>query len=416
MPKQQVSSIYDQLDQNIQADPTLLTKLHNELSRMTSAAYQQAMTSDEGYCFKFTLPTTAVFGLYTLLKLDRLVVGKAFQTDWKYPNHAVMYNDPYYHILLLITYYGIRHNNDQLINNALFLLLQKLWNGRKYAYIKYCDKRVMNYLVNHMVNKKHNVSKFDSPLALMKDYFVPTLMKKYRPEIAKDVYRLRQLFMQAWARIDQMFVFNPVIDIKTGKKRAQGGLLPMYMKAKEEGLYQSTPTIIKGDSEEDPDFDQYSTIHNRDNIVTSTVDFITMNSKSVYPKSFIDEVNKTTKVSIKVIEQMLVALHNHKNYDLIHDALTVILSRTKVVDKNDICNKEFASNVKKNIISSKNTEDIRKLQKILNMIGSKIFTEALHLDLNNYGKAQQMQILNVVLYGLIYNLQRHNCQNLIDVT
>jgi len=267
-----------------------------------------------------------------------------------------------------------------------------------------------------MVNKKHNVAKFDTPLALMKDYFVPTLMKKYRPEIAKDAFRLRQLFMQSWARIDQMFVFNPVIDIKTGEKRAQGGLLPMYMKAKEDGLFQSTPTIMKGDSEEEPNFDQYSTIHNRDSIVTSTVDFITMNSKASYPKSFVDEVNKNTKVSSKVIEQMLVALHNHKNYDLIHDALTVILSRTKVVDKNDICNKEFMNNVKRNIVSSKNTEEIRKLQKILNVLAAKIFSETLNINLDNYGKAQQMQIYNVVLYGLIHNLQKHNCQNLVDIS
>ena len=412
----QVSSVYDQLDKSIQADPTLLTKLHSELSRMVSASYTQAMNSDEGFCFKFTLPTTAVMGIYTLLKLDQPAVGRAFQADWKFPNHAVMYNDPYYQVLLLVVYLGIRRNDDQLINNSLFLLLQKLWNGRKYAYIKYCDKRIMHYLVNHMVNKKHNVAKFDSPLALMKDYFVPTLMKKYRPEIAKDIFRLRQLFMQAWGRIDQMFVFNPVVDIKTGEKRAQGGLLPMYMKAKEEGLYQSTPTVMKGDSEEDPNFDQYSTIHNRDSIVTSTSDFITMNAKSTYSPAFIDEINKTTKVSSKVIEQMLIALHNHKNYDLIHDAITVILSRTKITDKTDICNKEFANNVKRNIISSKNTEEIRKLQKILAVLASKIFSETLNLNLDNYGKAQQMQISNVVLFGLIHNLQKHNCSNLVDIT
>lgn len=407
-----VLMIYDQLDKNIQTDPSIITKLHSELSRMVSAAYQQAMNSDEGYCFKFVLSTTAVMGLFELLKLNQAVVGKAFQIDWKFPDHAVMYNDPYYQILLLIVYYGIRRNDEQLINNALFLLLQKIWNGRKYAYIKYCDKRIMNYVVNHMVNKKHNVSKFDSPLALLKDYFVPTLMQKYRPEIAKDAFRLRQLFMQSWARIDQMFVFNPVIDVNTGEKRAQGGLLPMYMKAKEDGLYQSTPTVMKGESEDEPDFDQYSTIHNRDNIVSSTVDYITMNSKVSYSKSFINEVNKTTKVSSKVIEQLLAALHNHKNYDIIHDLLTVILSRTKIVDKNDICNKDFINNVKRNIISSKNTEEIRKLQNLLNTLTSTLFNEILNMNFNVYGKAQQMQIMNVVLYGLIYNLQRHNCSNL----
>ena len=127
------------------------------------------------------------------------------------------------------------------------------------------------------------------------------------------------------------------------------------------------------------------------------------------------EINKATKVSTKVIETMLSALHNHKNYDMIHDALSIILSRTNVSDKNDICNKDFMVNVKRNIISSKNTEEIRKMQKILNGLSSKIFKEDLMLDFDNYGKAQQMQICNVVLYGLIYNLKKHNCQGLVDI-
>jgi len=405
----QVIEVYNKIDKNIQADPSLIGKLHSNLSKLISDSYIQTMKSDEGYCFKFTLPITAVLGLFNILNVDRGLVGKAFQYDWKFPNHAVMYNDPYYQILLLIVYLGIKRKDDQLVNNALLLLLQKLWNGRKYVYIKYCDKRVMNYVVNHMVNKKHNVSKYDNPLALLKDYFVPTLLKKYKEEINKDAFRLRQLFMQSWARIDQMFAFNPVVDITTGEKKAQGGLLPLYMKAKRDGSYQSTPTIMSND-EEDPNFDQYSTTHNRDNIVTSTCDYIVMNSKPGYSKAFIEEINKNTKVSIKVIEQILNSMHDHKNYDLLHDALSVILSRTNVADKNDICNVSFMNNVKRNIISSKNTEDIRKLQKIINMLVSKIFSEKLNLNLNRYGKAQQIQIFNVVLYCLIHNLQKHNCQ------
>jgi len=138
-----------------------------------------------------------------------------------------------------------------------------------------------------------------------------------------------------------------LIDAESGEKRAQGGLLPLYMKAKANNLYLSTPTIMKGDSEEEPGFDQYSTINNRDEIVTSTADYITMNSKVQYPNSFILDINKNTKVSSKVIETMLTSLHKHKYYDLIHDALSIILSRTKVSDKNDICGKDFMINVKR---------------------------------------------------------------------
>lgn len=410
-----IISIYNNIDKTLEADPSILNKLHSELSKIVSYAYTQSMASDEGFCFKFTLPITPVQNLFTLLKLDPTATAKSFQEDWKYPSHANMYNDSYYHILLLLAYYGLKKNDQQLVNNALFILLQKLWNGRKYHYIKYCDKRVMNYVVNHLVSKKHMVSKYDSPLLLLRDYFVPTLLKKYGPEILRDPIRLKQLFMQSWARIDQMFAFNPRIDIETGLKRAQGGLLPLYMKAREEGLYLSSPTIMKsGEEGEETGFDEYSTLHNRDAIITGTADFITMNTKPHYSTDFVNEVNSYTKVSSKVINGMLTAMHNHKYYDLIHDTIGVILSRTNIVDKNDICKKEFMINVKRSIISSKNTEEVKKIQTLLFGISERVF-EDINLDIKRYGRAQQMQICNVILYGLVYNLKKVNCQGTVEV-
>jgi len=401
----QVLMVYNTLQKNIQADPSIITQIHKELSKIVSDAYTQSMKSDEGYCFKFTLPITSVLNLFNILKLDQKLVGKSFQIDWKFPNHAIMYNDPYYQVLLLVLYLGLQRKDNQMVNNSLLVLLQKLWNGRKYAYFKWCDKRIMNYVVNHMVSQKHNVAKYDTPLALLKDYFVPTLLKKYAPEIDKDIFRLRQLFMQSWARLDQMFSFNPVIDARTGEKKAQGGLLPLYMKAKAEGLYQSTPKVLKNDDDESS-IDQFSTVHNRDEIATSTTDYITMNVKPSYPSSFIDDVRKNTKVSAKIIEQLVTHVHNHKQYDIIHDLITLILSRTNVDDKNDLTSSIFVNSVKRTIISSKNTDDVRKLQKLLSILADKIFTEKLELDYNKYGKAQQMQICNVILYCLIYNLQQ----------
>lgn len=411
----QVSVIYNELDKNFQGNPNLRIKLHSELSRLISATYSQSMDSDEGYCYKFTLPTTAVMNLFPLLQLNPEIVRKAFQNDWKFPNNATMYNDSYYHILLLIVYYGIKHKDVQLINNALFLLLQKIWNGRKYRYIKYCDKKVMNYVISHLLNKKHNMSKFDSPLLLIKDYYVPTLINKYGSEILNNILRLKQLFIQSWVRIDQLYTYNSILDPDSGKKKAQGGLLPLYMKAKQNNLYLTTPTVMKNDDGQ-VEFDQYATVHGRDKIITSTSDFISMNVKEQYPVELISNINKNTKVSVKVIEVLLSSIHDHKFYDLIHDAFTIILSRTNVVDKNDICKKDFMLNVKRNIISSKNNDSVNKLQNILNKLCSDIFSEKLGIDFNKYGRTQQIQITTIILYGLIFNLKRLNCsRGVVDI-
>jgi hypothetical protein len=404
-----ITEIYNQLDKTLSSDKNLLNSLVTELGRIVSSAYTQAMNSDEGYCFKFMLPISSVLKLYALLKLDQKKVGEAFQSDWKFPSNATMYNDSYYHILLLLVYYGLKQKNRLLVEHALFIILMKLWNGRKAKFIKFCDKRVMNYVVTHMVNNKHLVTKYDSPMILLKEYFVPTLLAKYQDNIIRDPYWLRQLFMQAWGRIEQMFRSNTRINMETGAKEALGGLLPLYMKAKQENLYISSPKIMASD-EEEPEFDQYSTIHNRDQIISTTTDYITMNVNPQYSTTFISTVNDNTKVSSKVIEKILIAMHNHKYYDLIHDIISIMLSRTNVVDKNDICRPEFLNNVKKNIISSKNTSEVRNIQKLLDLLVSQIFKEKLNINFSNYSNVQQIQIRNVVIYGLIYNLRKRNCQ------
>jgi len=409
-----VIEVYNQLDKTLGSDRNLINQLFIELSRIVSAAYNQSMTSsDEGYCFKFTLPITAVNKIYFLLKLDENVVGKAFQTDWNIPSEAIMYNDSYYHILLLIIYYGLKNKNELLVKHSLCILLMKIWNGRKAKYIKFCDKRVMNYVVTHMVNNKHLVTKYDSPMTLISEYFVPTLISKYSDGILRNpAIQLKQLFMQAWGRVNQMFVFNMRTNMTTGEKEAQGGLLPLYMKAKQENLYVSTPTIMTGE-EEEPEFDQYSTMHNRDDLVTGTTDYITMNAHPQYTPLFIADANKYTKVSIKIIEKMLIAMHNHKYYDIIHDIISIILSRVSVVDKNDICKPEFINNVRRTVISSKNTGEIKSIQRLLDNLVSDIFKESLGIDFIKYSNVQQIQIRNVVIYGLIYNLKKCNCQGQI---
>lgn len=405
-----VIEMYNKLDQTLSSNVTLVNNLNTELSRLVSQAYSQAMDSDEGFCFKFTLPITAVMNLFSLVKLDVEEVGKAFQNDWDYPSNANMYADPYYHILILLIYYGLRKKKDILVNHALFIIMMKTWNGRKAKYLKYCDKRVMNYVVTHMVNNKHLVSKYDSPLTLIKEYFVPSLLSKYGSEILKDPYRLRQLFMQIWVRIDQLFAFNMRVNPLTQANEAQGGLLPLYMKAKKENLTLTTPTISTGE-EEEPEFDQYSTIHNRDEITSGTTDFIIMNVQTQYPTNFISTVNDYTKVSSHIIEEMLKSLHNHKYYDIIHNIISIILTRTNVVDKSDICGSNFLLNVKKNIISSKNNTDVQNIQKLLDALCIQIFMAPnLNLDFNKYSNVQRIQIRNVLIYGLIYNLKKLNCQ------
>lgn len=408
----EIKKIYEQLKNTIENDPKIGNQLFLDLSKIVSTAYSQCMANaEESFCYKFSLPITSVIKLYTLLNLDQKEVSKAFQKDWNYPSDAIMYNDPYYHILMLLIYYGLKENKELVVKHSLTILLLKIWNGRKSKYLRFCDKRVMNYVVSNMVNNKHLISKYSTPIALITEYFVPTLIQKYGDEIRRDISRLKQLFMQCWVRVNQIFVFNMRENLTTGKKEAQGGILPLYMKAKQNNLYLSTKVVSSKSSDEDeaPSHEEYLSIHNRDEIIDNTANYITMN-EPVYPPELIKVINERTKVSVKIIESMLKSMHNHQYYNLLHAILVILLSRTGVVDKDDICRAEFIMNVKKNIMSSKNTPDIVNLQKILDKLISDIFRN-IGLSFERYSNTQQIQIRNVLLYGIIYNLRKFNCQS-----
>lgn len=383
------------------------TQLYTELAKMVSNAYTSNMSSDESFCFKFSLPLSGVMNFYKILDLNPVEVNLTFKSDWG-NTLTVMHKDPYYQILLLLIYHAIKTKKEQLAKNALTVLLLKIWNGRKSYFFKYCDKRVMKYVVTNMMSNRHKSAKYENPITLLKDYFTPTIYQKYAPEINSDSKKLKRLFEQCYARIFQIFIFNPKTNLQTGKKEAQGGLLPLYMKAREEGLYITTPNV-KSDDDNTPGFEDFTTTHNRDEIINKTTDFVIMN-KVNYPINFISEVNRKTNVSTKIVEKILDGIHNHSHLDIIQNLLVLILSRCNVTSVNDICNGGFSNNVQKNVISSKNNEETTKIQRLLDHLLEKIFKDNLQINFNNYSVVHKIKIRNVIIFGLEYNLFRVNCR------
>jgi len=413
----EITKLHKELQQIFHADPRIERQVYQEISRFVSTAFSQSMSSDEGYCFKFTLPMAGVLKLYKIIGIDQIDVYNAYKKDWGMgAMKNAMHSDPYYQILLLLTYYGLMGKKEHIYKNAMMCCLMKVWNGRKVRYIKYCDKKIMKYVVTHMITKKHSVSKYDSPISLLHDYHVPKLIFKYGPEIKRNSFKLKRLFEQMYSRINQIFMFNPRRNITTGKNEAQGGLLPLYMKAHKMGMSISSPSVGMGDDE--PGFDQYSTVHIRDEITNDVTDYITMNPNPSYPSTLIKSFNQSFKVKEVTIKAILQSIHNHKYHDILYDLISVILSRTNVVDKIDICKANYRTIVKKVIISSKNNPDTRKIQKLSNMLLKQIFDDdlrdtdgkALTKVYDRYSEVTRIQIRNVLIYGLIYNMSKTVCR------
>jgi hypothetical protein len=417
-----IADVFVVMQQQFHADPRIERSVYQEISRFVSTAFTQSMASDEGYCFKFNLPMSGVKKLYAVSGMEEAEVYKAYLKDWgRGAMTNQMHSDPYYQILLLLAYYGIKENKEHFYKNAMLLCLMKIWNGRKVRYIKYCDKKIMKYVTSHMVTKKHGVSKFDSPIGLLHDHYVPTLYAKYGPEIKRNPIRLKALFEQMYSRVNQLFVFNPRTNLTTGKKEAQGGLLPLYMKAREMGMSLSSPSVDFGD--EEAGYDQYSTVHIRDEITNDVVDYITMNPNPSYPKTLVDHFNKKFNIKEATIKSILQAIHNHQYHDILNDLVSIILSRTNISDKIDVCKPNFLTVVKKTIISSKNNPDTKKIQQLCNILLKKIFDNTLKDDTGRpltkvyerYSDVTQIHIRNVLIYGIIYNIKKTVCRGQVGL-
>ena len=388
--------------------PTLEREIQQMLIATVSQLYHASLNNNEGYCIKFQLPMSTVNSLYKKLGIVVNEVEEAFRRDWMYPKNAHMYSDSYYQVLLLIIYIGLMRSNKSLVNNAFLLILIKLWNGRRQEFLPYCNPNIMRYVITNMLNNKFHAAKYDTPLALLANYFIPTLLLKYSSKVKESPQNLKILFSQSYARIFQLFYQQPKINPLTGKKEATSGLSALYYKAHNEGSLSKNTTVLADKETGETSFDQYSSAHIIDEIVNSTVDYIILNKQTTYPDGFVNQMNRLTHVSSKVINQLAVDIHSPKYHDYLVDLLPLILSRLNVKTKNDICSPQLLLDLKKKVISSKNNADSKKIVSIIDILLDKLFKDR-DLLFNRYSTVQRIQIRTVLIHIIIFNLKKVVC-------
>lgn len=406
-----IHDLYKNVSTYLNTNPNFERDLITEMSKLTSKASNAAMNSDESFCFKFYLPIKTVVKKFpTFLNVSKDDIFDAFKQDWgsgAMSNH--MHQDPYYQILLLVLYYGIQERKEKISNNAFQLVMFKIWNGRKHTYLQYCNKDVMRYVVHHMCNNRHIFSKYNDPYNMIISYFIPTLLKKYEYDIKRDSKKLKTLFEQSYTRIRQLFVQRNRVNIKTGQPEAQGGILPMYKYAREQGLSLSTKQVYSNNDDSSPEFSDYLSVNARDDIIQNVIDKITLNRNPRYDPGFISSLNKKYKVKRSVIETILKSLHNDDYEDYLNNILVAILSQMDVSSKADICSNKFNQQFERKIIQSKNNVKKKKLDSELKALLDSILQKELNKNLQQYSNVQAIQLKKVCLMGIVHNLKQVVC-------
>ena len=405
-----LSELYNQVSQFLNTDMSSYKKIQSNLISSVSDASVQAMSSDQGYCFKFALKSRNYKNLLQLVGLTERNLQIAFTKDWgsnSQKNH--MHSDPYYQTYLFFLYFGIKENNQKIIESSLSCILFKLWNGRKTKFLQYCNKDIMNYVVNYMCSKKHLANRFNTPYDMIQNHFVPTLLTKYGDNIKKDPFSLKRIFEQAFTRVRQLFVSRTRIDIKTGNRVSEGGLFPLYKKAHDEGLSMSSVNI-RGNEDNPISFSDYMTGSNMDELINSTVEKIVMNNQPTYSQMFVENLRKTYKLSKNVIQKLLIQLHDYKYHNKLHDIYSIILSQTEVIDKSDICNPKFTDLVNTKVLASKNSKSANELKsKLMNLLED-MLKQTVQRSISEYSNVHHIQLRKMIIRVLIYNLRVTVCK------
>lgn len=385
--------------------PVIRTSLQRAIHTVQIDMLNTKKRSD-GYCGTFLIPEKAVltvfdqFGVFTLKDLT-----SAFSAQWAVPVSAHMHNNPYYHVLCFCILLGAKVNDDKLCESAISLLLFKLWNGRRVGAIPYCDAETMAYVISQMSYRFH-VKKYDSPFNMIVDYFVPTILTKYKPYILKDSTETKRLFEASHNRLRQLFRSNGTIDMNTGKEIYLSGIQPLYFEAKEKKLKISN-TITNAENVEDS-----LSANAFDDKIETITDYIIMNSNPQYPPEFIKFLKDQSKTYDARIVAIIKAMHSRAYRDLIRDILHHMFNRMNFINKQIICNPTFMDTVQKSIISSKHNIDVNQAKDLADHLLSNILQTKLDkpVDYFSYLDTNRSQLRRIIFYTIAYNIKSSTCK------
>lgn len=413
---QRIESLLQHIETQLSNDSQLLKQIQLELSKISRQVYADAIAQTTGYCMTFKIFESAVFDLLKLVKLELDEVKQSFIEDWKVPANAYMVCNVYYHILLLFMILGLRKKNESIQRDSLTLILIKLWNGRRIRFIRYCNPDVMRYVIANL-NGKYNARKYESPMMMILQHFVPTLLKKYGPRIEADPKATKTLFDQSWVRFTQTFNSRKVVDLETGVKKGKSGLAPLYYYANEHNLKISKAgsNVDSVNSDNEISHSDFYSINDNDELINGLVNYIVMNfnAESSYSQEFFEFVNKTTVVNIKSIQIILGGMHNIKYTDYIREIIELMFKQLQGVlqNKQDICDPKFINEIiKKRFISSKHSIIITQLKNMIDILLEKIFDDHVkYIKYSYYSAPRRGHLRKVIFYGMAYNMQKFIC-------
>lgn len=406
MDKNPIYNLYEIMDNSVKNNNQLIRQLYIKLQKIVSYIQMEFIKNHEkGYCSRFIIPDKDInLILSDFPELTDDVINKAFNIGWGLPPNvdAHMHSNVYYQKLCLITYFAVKHNNKEIGELAIRLILFRIWNGRITKLIKFCRPDIMAAAIANCKSMRFGFKKYATPLDLIQQYYAPTIYDKYKDYLLKDVVETKRLFEQCFGRIKQLFGSGSKPDLETGKVKYQSGLQPFYYSAYEQ---QQKIKQSNGEGIDDNVSNVYGII---DNIITQ----ITV-SQNVYSDEFVNFI-KQQIIGIKKekVLEILKAIHQLKYSDLLRDILELYFRRLKGITKKDFCSDKFYDLIDDKIVSSKNNQEIIHLKQLVDKLLDNIFKNDLSKKYDNFldkSNNQKNQYKIIIYYGIGLNIKQNIC-------
>jgi len=407
----QIDVVLDDLRNHFKTTKDSEQKLRVELENIIRKVYVDSINQNKGYCITFKNVESDVLNLYNILGLDQHKVSNAFVSDWLMPPTAHMGNNPYYHILLLITIYALHQKNIKLANDAMAIYMFKTWNGRKKRFIQYCDVNTMRYVIANLSGKFY-ARNYDSPLIMITDKFAPTLIEKYKDQILRDSKQSKRLFDQTFVRIRQLFVQNMKPNLLSGKTEAQGGIAALYHAAKKKGYSISSPKVLSNSDDSSMSSLEMYTSDSYEETINAITTYIIVNHHPTYSPQFINYVSVVSKNGIKPqIEILLKSIHNIRYQEYIKEILSLMIKQLPIFEKTELCSPKIYETVKQKIISSKHSPNVTQIKQIADLLLAEIFKNTIkNVSFNEYSPPVRGKCRAIIFLGFAYNIQNYLCR------
>jgi len=304
----------------------VVSKINND--SLSHASFCDVMRTPNGIDKKLL----KIFGIS-----DRQMIA-AFSEIGFHPDSR-MYSSLYYQTLSLVYYIGVRAKDDVLRQFAVALIYVKVFNGRQYKYMPNgCQHEIAEYLIQSVFRKSKIFVKYPAPFSAITNYLTPTLDTKYFPYIEKDpahpTLGLVVILMQAWNRIDQMFM----------------GIQKHYYQAHKEGKRSIISASSDGNGREVSEIDGTKVVNLVDKLQKNLINKPTKLSDA--DKSFLKK--EPYAVSDKFLVDTKKFLDDHKNEDDLKNIYELIFGISKT-EESKMCGLHIVNTISK-ITSSKGSD------------------------------------------------------------